>query len=202
MAFQVTDGDVIRAACRLRDGYGSDILNVYHFMYAGATTNSTVLGPFLINALDLMYDHIQPAIPSDTTFVDIDLSNATTGEVEAARAWQYQTAGGGTGAQMPSKDTALVVGRTNRSKVVGRKFLGPFISDTNVDGVWSSGFLTSLGDFLTDYLADVIVGAVGSLSPGVARYIAGVFNRFTLIDTGYCTNGIYSQRRRRPGVGS
>lgn len=201
MAFPIGENDVIRAACRLRDGYGSDIMNVFHFRYSGSATDSAEVGPILRTALDNMYDNIQPAIPSDTSFIDIDLSNASSGLIEAAQPWPVQTVGGGTGDQMPSKDTALVVGRTNFPKSVSRKFLGPFIEADNSDGVWASGLLTALEAFLVDYLADVAITTIGNLTPGVGRYLAGVLTGFTPINGGYTSNGIYSQRRRRPGVG-
>lgn len=202
MAFPIGSGDVIRAACRLRDGYGSDIMNVYHFVYTGSATDSAEVGTPLRQALDDMYDHIQPAIPSDTSFIDIDLSNASSGLIEASQPWPVQTVGGGTGDQMPSKDTALCVGRTNFPHVTARKFLGPFIEADNSDGVWASGLVSALTDFLADYLADIAVTTVGNLSPAVGRYVAGVLTGHTPINGGYTSNGIYSQRRRRPGVGA
>lgn len=201
MAFPINDGDVVRVTCRLTDGYGSNIINTYHFMYAGSTTDSGAAGTDIRQYMDDMYDEIQPAIPSDTSFVDIDLANVSQGYVEAAQAWPVQTAGGGTGDQMPSKDTALLVGRTNFPKQCGRKFLGPFIEADNSDGVWASGLLTALQAFLAMYLDNIGHSLIGTFSPGVAKYVNGIYNSFKLINGGYTSNGIYSQRRRRPGVG-
>lgn len=202
MAFAIANNDTIRAACRLRDGNGSDIVNVFHFRYTGSATDSAEVGPPLREALDDMYANIQPAIPSDTSFIDIKLTNASSNSVEAAQPWPTRTVGGGTGAQVPSMNCALVVGRTNSAHKIGRKFLGPFIHTNNDDGKWASGLLTALSDFLAAYLADIAITTVGSLSPTIARYVEGLFIGDTFINGGYTSNNVYTQRRRRPGVGA
>lgn len=202
MAFSIGNGDTLRVACRLRDGYGSDVVNVYHFHYTGSATDSAEVGPILRRALDDMYNNIQAAIPSDTTFIDIKISNASTGAVEAAQPWPTQTAGGGTGDQVPSMNTALIVGRTNVAHRIGRKFLGPFIAAANADGKWYATLLTMLGNFLADYLSDIAITTVGSLSPSIGHYLNGTFIGDFFINGGYTSNNVYTQRRRRPGVGA
>jgi hypothetical protein len=197
----INSGDVLRVACRLRDGYGSDILNVFHYVYTGSSTSSTVVGPLVRLALDSAYNSANALIPTDTDYIDIDLTNATTGAVEAAQPWPAMTTGAGAGDQMPSDQCGLLVGRTDFSRVLARKFIGPIIESWNDDGQWSSGAVTLLTGFLADWLSNIAIGGLGQLSPVVAKYVAGVLDSFKYINGGYTSSGSYNQRRRRPGVG-
>lgn len=197
------DGDVIRAVARLVTATGEDIENVFfykcqfNYSVAEAICTSAVAA-----RVDEMYDFIEPAIPSDVTFADIDIQNLTQGLVYAALPWPVQTSGGGTGDTMPEQVCGLVVGRTNQSHVVGRKFLGPFIEANNTDGTWQSGLVAALGSFAADYISAIALGSSGGLIPGAARIVNGVVTAFNFFLTQYTSNGVYTQRRRRRGVGS
>jgi len=197
------NADVIRVTCRLRSATGEDIENVYHYVcdFAGEVEEEDCITDILAQ-MDSMYDTIQPEIPSDVTFVDIDIMNVVREYVYAARPWPNQTVGGGTGDTMPEQNCALVVGRTNRTKTVGRKFLGPFIEAANNDGAWRSTLTAMLADYIDQYLADIVVGLSQRLVPGVAHYFNNVFQRFTEFSEAYTSSGVYTQRRRRRGVGS
>lgn len=198
----LSDGDVLRFTARLRTSDGSDVCNVYTYRVDGSGETLSLALTNVAGVLNAAYDHIQPGIPSDTTFVDISAENLTTHEVTAAQPWPTLTAGGGTGDTMPNQCCGLVVGRTETSKTMGRKFLGPFYEGANADGVWSAGQTTALGDFLIHYLGQVTVGSNVFLKPVVAHVVNGVVSRIADIWTAYTSNQIYTQRRRRPGVGA
>lgn len=198
-----SDGDVVRTRTRLRSASGEDIVNVFHHVMSLASpqTDATVI-PVINSFMNSMYGYIQPGIPSDVSFVDIDVQNVTTGDVYPAYPWPSLTVGGGTGDTMPEQCCALVVGRTGRTKTIARKFLGPFIEAANNDGAWYGTLLTQLGSFLDNYTANINISAGNLLIPIAARYLLGVIDSYAQIKSGYTSTGIYTQRRRRRGVGA
>jgi len=198
----IQDGEVLRAAARLRSASGEDIVNVYHWKWTGDPVDLSLVVPSVSQALDGRYDEIQPGIPSDVTFVDISYSNATTGEVYPAQSWPTQTSGGGTGDTMPEQCCGLIVGRTNAPHTMGRKFIGPFIEADNADGAWASGLVTAFGLFLSNYLSDIAVSTLGNMTPVVVTYVGNAITRIKSILSGFTSNAIYTQRRRRRGVGA
>lgn len=196
------DGDIIRASCRLQSATGEDIVNVFHWKCFLTSPETDTYGiSQTLYALDEMYDEIQPSIPSDVQFVDIDIANLTKGTVYAARDWPSLTAGGGTGDTMPEQVCGLVVGRTNVSHAIGRKFLGPFIEAANSDGTWYSTLLTMLQAFAGLYDNGIAL-TTGTMYPGVPRIVGTIITAFNVFLSTYTSNQIYTQRRRRRGVGS
>lgn len=200
---QWVNGDIIKVTARLRSATGEDIENVYHYLcdFTTSVLDENVIA-VILSTIDVMYDKFQPEIPSDVTFVDIDITNVTQDLVYAARSWPVQTVGGGTGDTMPEQACALVVGRTNKPKVVGRKFLGPIYAAANQDGAWHSTLLGMLADYIVQYLAIQVLSSGNQIIPVVAKYIAGVYQSYTELTEAYTSSGIYTQRRRRRGVGS
>lgn len=197
------NGDVIKFVTRLRSASGEDIQNVFHYkLDLDQPVTDTVVIPTFLDRLDLMYDKIQPDIPGDVTFVDIDVENITQDIVYGAQAWPNQTTGGGTGDTMPEQLCGLVVGRTNSPHAVGRKFLGPFIEAANLDGVWYSTLLGFLTDFAALYDTPIDLGASKVAVPGIPKWINQVLTAFNFFYETYTSNGIYTQRRRRRGVGA
>lgn len=196
------EGDIIRVTAKMVDSTTGDIQNVYHFKYGGSdVAEESAIGNILA-IIDDMYDDIQPAMPADMIFHSIDVANVTQSIVYAARNWPTQVNGGGTGDTMPEQNCALVVGRTDYPKTVARKFLGPFIEADNADGSWASGLFSALGDFMTKYLTTTVFGSNSTLAPVAVHYVNNAVTRVSEILSGYCTNYVYTQRRRRRGVGS
>lgn len=199
----VSNGDVVRVTARLRTAQGEDILNVFHYK-ADTLTDfplETVIEK-IAETLDDMYSSIQPAIPSDVSFIDIDGQNVSTGEVGPSVPWPARTVGGGTGDTMPEQLAGLCVGHTAMPHVVARKFLGPFIEADNADGTWASGLVAALADFATAWLTKPSISIGNEFIPGVARYVlGGLIDRFVPIGSTSSSNQIYTQRRRRRGVG-
>lgn len=196
-----TQGDVIRCQARIRS-QGQTLIGTFHYRMTGPSISSDAGIFALAEQIDEMYDVVQPAMNSAVTFVDLDFANVTKQEVYAAIPWPTQTAGGSNQEPQANQVSALVVGRTNRPKTIGRKFLGPFTEIETVSGQWGGGFLGALQDFVAAYLASVTVGANTVFTPVVAHYIAGGLIAWTTD----IISGIYSsipatQRRRRLGVG-
>lgn len=199
----VENQNVMRAVTRLRTANGDDIMNTWHWVFNGSAADSGVVLAAITAKLDALYDIIQPGIPNDVSFVDIDIANATKREVFAAQDWPALTVGGATGDTMPEHCCALVLGRTNVPKVSGRKFLGPFGEASNVDGAWENGLLLSLGQLAADWMENIVIDGGRTLAPVVARYIGGgALSGFTHLITAVVDNRIAVQRRRKRGVGA
>jgi len=197
------DGDIIRCTARLRSASGEDIENVFHWkLYLNQDMSDGQGFYYLKPAVDMMYDAIQPEIPSDVTFVDMDFANLTQDLVYGASAWPTQTVGGGTGDTMPEQNCALVVGRTNAPHAIGRKFLGPFIEAANADGAWGSTLLGMLGTFAGLYDNAVTMAEYGAGIPGIPKIVNDAIVAFNHFYEVYTSNQVYTQRRRRRGVGA
>lgn len=198
----VVNQDIIRAAARLRTASGDDIVNVFHFRYEGGDVALDALANSVAIGLDAMYDNIASAIPADVTFVDIDVQNLSDGQVTGAVAWPTQTVGGGSGDTAPQQCTANVLGTTAYSHTAARKFLGPFIKSALGDGVWGSGVLADIAAFAADFINPIAIGVVGEVTPVVIKLVNGAVLRVADILATQVNNTIYTQRRRRPGVGA
>lgn len=197
----VVDGDIIKAVACLVTATGEHIQNVFHYRYVGDDIPDFDLNPILLGYIDAMYANIEPAVPSDVSFQYIDITNVTQQVFYGPASWPTLDFGGGTGATMPEQNCALVTGGTARSKTLGKKFLGPFIATNNSDGTWISGLVTALAAFAVDYLADLTVSTLGTLEPVLVHYVNNVMTYVTDIISSSTGNGVYTQRRRRRGVG-
>jgi hypothetical protein len=197
----VVTGDILKAVTTLRTATGEDIQNVFHWRYVGDAVNELTVNSAIKAALDGMFDNIEPAIPSDVEFVNIDITNVTQQIFYGTAFWPSQDFGGGTGDTAPEQLCALVTGTTNRSKTLGKKFLGPFVTSTLTDGVWTNGFVAALGAFMQDYIADVAIAGLGYLRPVLVHYVNNVMTYLTEIIGGHTGNEVYTQRKRRRGVG-
>lgn len=194
--------DIIRAAARLRTATGDDIVNVFTFRYEGTDIALDALAGYIAAGLDSMYANIQPEIPSDVSFVDIDVQNLSTLEVTGAVPWPNLTAGGGTGDSAPQQCAGLILGETTFSHTMARKFLGPFIKTGLGDAVWGSTLAGMLADFAVDFLNPIAVGVLGEVAPVVVTFVDGAVHRVADIISTFTNNAVYTQRRRRPGVGA
>lgn len=196
------DGDVIRVSSKLTTATGEDIVNVFHFRYVGDPLPEGSCQIIIAFAIDGMFTNIQPEIPSDVAFTNIDMANVTQGLVYGPVPWPVLTTGGGTGDTMPEQCCALVLGSTNQPHTIGRKFLGPFIEAANADGTWYGTLLGMLSDFADDYADDIVAGVGSYLVPVLVSYLLGAPVRVTDILGTSTSNQIYTQRRRRRGVGA
>lgn len=198
----VSNGDIVRAAARLRTASGDDIVNVFTYKYDGGGMALDSFADFISVGIDELYQNIQPSIPSDVSFVDIDVMDLTTGEVTGAKPWPTLTVGGGTGDTAPQQCCGLVLGTTAASHTMARKFLGPFIKSGLGDGVWGSTVAAQLADFTAAFILPVAIGLLGEATPVVAQIVNNAVTRVTDILGTFSNNGVYTQRRRKPGVGA
>jgi len=198
------DGDVIRATAKMSVNGVYDIQNVFHWTYGGAPVAASTAITALAQAIDDMYDSIEPEISQNVQFTEIDIQNVTQGEVYAAVDWPVQNTGGNSGGTlMPLSNALLVVGRTNRSKTMGKKYIGGLTESANSSGQWTGAILGMVTSFIADYLASITISSGKVLTPVVAHYLAGgIVDYVTNLVTGFYTTNPVQQRRRRAGTGS
>jgi len=196
------DGDIVKAVCSMHVSTGDDVQNVFHWRYVGPSASDALVNDALLEYVDDMYGLIQAGMPADMTFWSIDITNVTQEIFYGAYDWPGQISGGGSGDTMPEQNCALVTASTIRSKTLGKKFLGPFIESNNADGVWAGGMVGSLASFAAAWLTDIAVDVAGALQPVVVHYVANQIVYYTDLLASHVTNAVYTQRRRRRGVGA
>jgi len=196
------NGDIIKIVTRMRSATGEDILNVFHYRWEGDPIDDSTGFETLRNHMDAIFDIIASDIPADVAFIDIDCTNVTQEIFYGTDPWPSLTVGGGSGDTMPEQCCALVTATTNRSKTLGKKFLGPFIEAANSDGTWYGTLLSALANFAAAYIADVTVTDVGAFIPVLVHYVGNVLTYVTDIVGNGTSNQVFTQRRRRRGVGA
>src|SRR4030042_832582 len=103
------DGDIIRATAKLDYG-GDDIQNVFHYRYDGPDVNDSTAIQALTQAIDDIYDNLEPAMNTGLAFVTIDITNATPGLVYPDEAWPDQPTGGDADPVMPNQGCLMLLG--------------------------------------------------------------------------------------------
>jgi len=201
MAINWHDGDIIRATAKMDYG-GDDIQNVFHYRYNGPDVVDTTAISSVLAAIDNIYDNFEPAMNTGLAFTTIDITNVTQGLVYPDEDWPNQTTGGDADPVMPNQCCLMMLGRTNRSKTLARKFMGPFTEGDHTGNAWVSGLVSSAGTALVDWLTGYSFGGGSQLSPVVVHYVNNAINRVSDILTGVVTDAVYTQRRRRKSVGS
>jgi hypothetical protein len=99
---------------------------------------------------------------------------------------------------LPSGVAPLVTADSSDAHAKGRKYLPPPDEGELTSGLFSTAFMTELGNYLDDYAA-TYVGTYASYAAGIWQETAGTFAQFS--GTGKTTNVPAYQRRRKLGVG-
>ena len=149
--------------------------------------------------LEDVYLEIDQQIHDSITFDSIELFNVTEGVPEPSINWPTLTVGGDATAPVPDGVTALSIGRTGVSKVVGKKYWPLGVETDIVEGIWGSTPTGVYALAAADWIAP-FTGASGvTWDPGVWSRAAALFRVFT--ETATSSVPAY-QRRRKRGVGS
>jgi len=196
----VDDGDIVRVTAKLKFADVNEVQNVFHFKCAnGLGTTGLDFMEASARLLDGMYDHIAPYMVGAVTFDTVAGFNVTKDTPLPDVPWPTQTAGtGGTGTT-PTGVAALALLRTGLNRVLGKKYLGPFLASLLTGGRWNSTLTGAIALFavsLLDRYIDLTNGV--EMDPGV-KTKSGAFRVFTDVVT--TDNPVY-QRRRREGRGA
>jgi hypothetical protein len=131
-------------------------------------------------------------------YEDVEFYNVTVDAPMGSGSYTAPPAGSDTGEPLPTQCQALVLWYTATKRSVGKKFIPGFTIDSVVNGQTVQATpLAALNSFGTDLLTPVTT-ANGTYTFGNYVYAATYFIPWT---TRVARTAIYTQRRRRPGVG-
>lgn len=200
----VSNGDVIQAVVDFITSGGNHFQNKFTWMaeFGEDRTDVQVVSAIVSWAGDF-YDEMAAEILPDIDDPDVYVDKVewetdhweVTEEIGEGIAGTTFTNGS---ESLPHQCAACLVGKTDRPRSRGRKFMPPFGEDRQAGGVFIGATLTALAAALVEYLAPVSVFGVDTLEPGVASKVTGTFLPFV---AGLVTDYARTQRRRTPGYG-
>jgi len=192
-------GHRVRVTAVMQALGGVTIENVYDVQCtAGGTGDDDDVMQHLAAWLDGAYTHLTGLQVNAMTYVEVRGFDVSADTPLPTVAWPSLTTGSGGGEPTPYGVAALVLFRTLKARVVGRKYLGGFN-----EALWASGeiLVAALPAFLS-FAAEIAAG------PGLS--VAGGEYEYKIYDKlGVARDTIASvvrsvaayQRRRRPGRG-
>lgn len=195
----VATDDIIRVTMNMIWD-GVDIFqHVYHYKYTG--TQPVLNGDAraaLITDLNFAYEQINGRQSDLLTYGELNFYHVTGDYPMPDGGFGTTLVGTQIGTPLPTQACGLVIFRTATKRSIGKKFFPGFISADTADG---TTFETNVQTALTAWSSNVFVGP----TVGDGALIPGNYNA-TLLDfrpwISYVVRpGIYTQRRRRVGVG-
>lgn len=192
-------GDIIRVTPVLNDSNEGLVMNVFWCLVGAGDPADQELMDTVALRLNTMYGYLDNYMPDTVDFYEIRFFNETQKKTMPTQSWPTLTVGGVDVADpMPAPCSALVFGRCQTSRRVGRKFLGPFTEADHADGVWLGGLDTALANFAQYWIASFQCS-----TNEVLRFV--IANAVTLdwdiILEGVVRTVVAYQRRRRAGRG-
>lgn len=192
--------DVIRATAKLVNATSGAIQNVYWFkMTSDLSLEPDDVAEDLGEALELIYDGLITDMSEDTTFDSINYYNITQDFPLGDYDWPTLTDGTQTTEELPHGCAALLFARTGQPRVLGRKFLGPFLEASQSDGAWVTAFRTTLASALNSWITVLFEGTHATWQRGVWSATKEAF--YTFVD-GVVRFVVAYQRRRKANVGA
>jgi len=195
----VADGDIVRITANMDHTLEGDVQNVYHSILLGG--NATDLQYMQVAAvrLEACYAYLQPYMPDTLLFEDVRGFNITQDKPLPTVDWPTLAAGTVDVADpLPSVMSVLCFQRTGMSRVIGKKYYGPFTEADQSDAVWTSGLLAAVALGFNLLTVGATAGT-GTLSFGVFSPTLSLFQFFQEF---VIPNVPAYQRRRRRGRGS
>lgn len=200
----VENGEVVQAVVDFVADDGTHFQNKFTWEceFASGQTEANVLGEML-DSLGILYDQLAAEIPVELDDPDVfaDVIEWVTDHWEVVRNIGEGVAGTSfsqAGDILPFQTSGVLVGRTERPRSRGRKFLPPFGEDRQASSVFISATLTALANALTQYLVTREISSGNDLIPGVASVVTGTFLPFV---GGLVSDYVRTQRRRTPTLG-
>lgn len=197
--------DITRTTIGFTLGDGTICQNIFHHYYTGITgiTDATALIR-LEEWTEDMYAEIAGMVKNDVSvnLCQVDVVAFVVDQWEVSRnvgTFAPAFTPTGTAEMLPNMDSAFVTFKTLRPRSVGRKFVLPFEEAWQAGSYLVAGAVTDMVAWADDALADIYLGPVNDLHPGIIRTGVDQFLEFTLA---IVTNVLGTQRRRRPGVGA
>jgi len=198
----LSQGDILRVACRHKYGGIHDHINVMHLIYDTAAvpnTEASVLED-LAEVLGLAYDNLGAGLSSRLNAVDITVYNVTDDAPIGVTSWGSGYVGGtSVGNGLPFDSSAVCLFYTTVKRRIGKIFIGGILEADQNDGQMTGGLISNFGAF-TAALLEMTAVANG----GVYKYV--VYSRaladWSLPSTIHIQPLLGSQDSRKPGRGS
>lgn len=201
----VQNGDVLKITAVLTFATGDVAENIYYLkaVIAAPLTDAQAVN-YAETYLDDMYTQVQDYISNSLTLgtcpVDkIEWDGEKWEVVENVGLATPDVTLADTGSLLPYQNAPMALGQTSRPKSNGKKFLMGFTEDSQAGGLLISAAVTALAAYATEWINGYYIGVANELVAGIVRTAVNEFLEFTL---GEVSNGIFTQRRRRQGVGA
>jgi hypothetical protein len=197
--------EVVRTTINFTLADGTQFQNVWHHRKIGASSWSDANIVTAIQSwADSLYDGLQNRVEVGITpqLCSVDKVAFVVSEWEVTEnlgTFAITFTGSDANQPLPNQCSAFITYKTIRPKTVGRKFLFPFTEAYQDHGIMTGTLVTSLTTFAAAGLADIYLGPLDDLEPGVPRTGVDAFYAFT---AAVVTNLYGTQRRRRPGYGA
>ena len=203
----VLDGDILRVSTNFELGDGTQYQNVYHMIRDGTDPISDANHIAGIKAkVETSYADLAGWVRSDVTeqlcFVDRVEFNEIVDEwrvVENIGTFTPTFTPVGAAEGLPYQCAPYVFFKTQRPRTVGKKFLFPFVETAQDETILVAGAITSMTQFVTEWLVDIVLGGDATLAVGVPRTGVQAWYNFLVA---VVQDLLGTQRRRKPGVGA
>jgi hypothetical protein len=191
----VTD-DVIRVTAHMLTG-SVPLHNVFYYKcdFSAPQTDDDVMQAAALQ-VDTMFAHIVAKLSQYIYFIDIAGFNVTQDRPMVSRGWPTLTVGGDVASQVMANGVCgLILADTGYSRSRPKKFISGF-TEANISGnSLASGTIVDLGDFMVDWLNDVVVSATNTLHTGTW---SKKYAMWRPIVSCLVKSAIAYQRRRKP----
>lgn len=178
-------------------------INVYYYLcqFSEAVTESALINA-LETAMENLYDNFVTLWPAEVTLGDMYVYSyvVLTDEWDLVGTGNPSVTFTSAGEMLPHGVAALVRAYTDNPRTIARKYLPCFIEDTQADGDWGSGHLTTLATWANLWTTSIEIATGKDLRPGCFSTTGKVIRLFNAEEV-VLAQPAY-QRRRRPGVGS
>ena len=197
MTIQIND--VIRVQARmLRNGVDA-VQNVYHVLHeTGSPVTDATWVANVSGLIDAEMFLLRGSLNTNITSLDLLFFNVTQDVTLPDGSWATFAAGTNAAEANSPQVSAEVFWRTGAARVIGRKFLPPFIEAEQNDGKWSAGLLALLVTFAANFIGSIFTSQ-GNVLFGTFNAITATFNAYA---SGFAPIDSRTQRRRRTGVGA
>lgn len=196
MAVEIND--VVRVTAVMDHSLEGAVMNVWHAKQYAGTASEAQFATAAATRLDTMYGYIDNYMPDTLTFEEIRFFNVTQGTPMPTVSWPTLVDGDvDVGHPLPSVMSCLMFTRTSQSRVILRKFFGPFTEENQQDAEWTSG--------ITNAVATGMILWFSTWTSGLGTGQGGIWSPTDLAFYEATTTVVRSvpayQRRRRRGRG-
>lgn len=177
----------ISSTVQIRNMFTADVVET------GGDVATSLWSAYILSVLDPMTDLLW----SGVHFYGYDLMDYTGGHWIPFAEVIISQSGAVTGQQLANQLAAVLIGKAEGLRHVGRKFLGALSEDNITGNTLDSVAVAAAAATLAAWLTPLVGIGGGTLTPGVVDK-DGEFHRFV---GGFVSSLIGSMRRRKPGVG-